>query len=88
MAKKLFVWNINWKAWEKDLENIFSEYGTLQEVILVKDENGRSKGFWFITFEDDAAAETAIKELDGLEIDGRPIFVNEAKPPQKRERRF
>ena len=45
MAKKLFVGNINWNASKEDLENIFSQYGELEEVILIKDENGRSKGF-------------------------------------------
>jgi RNA recognition motif-containing protein len=45
MAKKLFVGNINWNASKEDLENIFGEYGELEEAILIKDENGRSKGF-------------------------------------------
>ncbi len=88
MNKKLFVGNINWKASEKDLETIFWEYGDLEEVVLVKDENGRSKGFGFITFTSEESASKALSELDGLEIDGRPIFVNEARPQVKRERKF
>jgi len=88
MAKKLFVGNINWKASETDLEKIFWEYWDLEEVVLVKDENGRSKGFGFITYSADENADKAISELDGLKIDGRPIFVNEARPQQKRERNF
>lgn len=88
MAKKLFVGNINWKAWKEDLEEIFSKIGSLEEVVLIKDETGRSKGFGFITFTEDADADRAIAELDGFEIDGRKIFVNEARPQEKRERRF
>lgn len=84
MAKKLFVGNINWKATREDLEEIFSKIWELEEAILIKDENGRSKGFWFITFVNDEDATRAIDELDGLEIEGRAIFVNEARPKQAR----
>lgn len=88
MAKKLFVGNINWNASKEDLENIFGEYGELEEAILIKDENGRSKGFGFITFVNDADAVKATAELNGFQIDGRPLFVNEARPQEKRERNF
>lgn len=88
MAKKLFVGNINWKATKEDLEEIFSKIWELEEVVLIKDENGRSKGFGFITFAQDSDADRAISELDGLEIEGRAIFVNEARPQEKRERKF
>lgn len=88
MAKKLFVGNINWSASKEDLENVFSQYGELEEAILIKDENGRSKGFGFITYVNDADAEKATSELNGFEIDGRPLFVNEARPQEKRERNF
>jgi RNA recognition motif-containing protein len=88
MAKKLFVGNINWKAWKEDLEDIFSKIWELEEVVLIKDETGRSKGFGFVTFVNDSDADTAISEFDGFEIDGRKIFVNEARPQEKKERRF
>ncbi len=88
MAKKLFVGNINWNASKEDLENIFGEYGELEEAILIKDDNGRSKGFGFITFINDEDAVKAIAELNGFQIDGRPLFVNEARPQEKRERNF
>jgi RNA-binding protein 39 len=88
MAKKLFVGNINWNASKEDLENIFSQYGELEEAILIKDENGRSKGFGFITYVNDADAVAAAEKLNGFEIDGRPLFVNEARPQEKRERNF
>ena len=88
MAKKLFVGNISWNASKEDLENIFGEYGELAEVILIKDENGRSKGFGFITFVNDEEGTKAISELNGFKIDERPLFVNEARPQEKRERNF
>lgn len=88
MAKKLFVGNINWNASKEDLENIFGEYGELEEAILIKDENGRSKGFGFISYVSDDDAVKAQAELNGFQIDGRPLFVNEARPQEKRERNF
>lgn len=88
MAKKLFVGNINWSASKEDLENIFSQFWELEEAILIKDENGRSKGFGFITFVNDADWAKAQEELNWFEIDGRALFVNEARPQEKRERNF
>ena len=88
MAKKLFVGNINWNASKEDLENIFSQYGELEEAILIKDENGRSKGFGFISYVNEEDAKKAAAELNGFQIDGRPLFVNEARPQEKKERNF
>lgn len=88
MGKKLFVGNINWSASKEDLENIFGEFGELEEAILIKDENGRSKGFGFISYVNEADAMKAAWELNGFQIDGRPLFVNEARPQEKRERNF
>lgn len=88
MSKKLFVGNINWNASKEDLENIFGEFGALEEAILIKDENGRSKGFGFISYVNEEDAKRATAELNGFQIDGRPLFVNEARPQEKRERNF
>lgn len=88
MAKKLFVGNIDWHALKEDLENIFSEYWELKEVILIKDDNGKSKGFGFISYVSDEDAKKAMDELNGFQINGRPLFVNEARPQEKRERNF
>ena len=88
MAKKLFVGNINWNASKEDLENIFSQYGELEEAILIKDENWRSKGFGFISYVNEEDAKKATAELNGFQIDGRPLFVNEARPQEKKERNF
>jgi len=88
MAKKLFVGNINWSASKEDLEDIFSQYGELEETVLVRDENWRSKDFGFIYYVNEEDAKKAIEKLNGFEIDGRPLFVNEARPQQKKERNF
>lgn len=88
MWKKLFVGNINWNASREDLEEIFAQHGEIEECILIKDENGRSKGFWFVTFVNEDDAQAALDKLNGFEIDGRELFVNEARPQEKRERRF
>ena len=87
MAKKLFVGNINWSASKEDLENIFSEYGELEEVVLIKDENGRSKGFGFVEMDSEDGAQAAVSQMDGQEFEGRSLRVSEAKPQPERESR-
>ncbi|MBW7954351.1 RNA-binding protein [Candidatus Gracilibacteria bacterium] len=88
MGKKLFIGNINFKATKENLEEVFAQYGELEEVILVKDEQGRSKGFGFVSYTSEENAQEALKALNGFEIDGRALFVNEARPQEKRERNF
>ncbi len=88
MGKKLFIWNINFKATKENLEEVFAQYGELDEVILVKDEQGRSKGFGFVSYTSEENAQEALKALNWFEIDGRALFVNEARPQEKRERNF
>jgi RNA recognition motif-containing protein len=81
MSKKLYVGNFPFTTSEDDLKKIFAEYGELGEVIILKDKfSGRSKGFGFITIEDDAQAEKAIADLNGKDVGGRELKVNEAKP--------
>lgn len=88
MAKKLFVGNINWKASKEDLETIFAKYWELEEVVLINDENWRSKGFGFVSYVSEDDAKSAMSELNGYEIAGRALFVNEARPQEKKERNF
>ena len=90
MAKKLFVGNIAYGAGVKDLENIFSQFGELSSVILVTEKDkespnfGKSKGFGFVEFANDADADVALEKLNGFKVDERPLFVNEARPQQDR----
>jgi len=84
MAKKLFVGNLDWGITDADLQEAFAAFGAVEEAIVINDKfSGRSKGFGFVTFTNDEEADKAIAELDGSELKGRNIAVNEARP--KRE---
>jgi RNA recognition motif-containing protein len=77
----IYVGNLNFKVNENDLEGIFSEYGTVSSAKIITDKfSGRSKGFGFVTMEDEEAAAKAIEELNGAELETREMVVNEAKP--------
>ncbi len=96
MSKKIFVGNLPFSVGDAELREIFSPYGELTEVTVIKDKySGRSKGFGFITFAEDTSADKAISEMNSKEVEGRNISVDEAKPmteerPRKRfsNRRF
>jgi len=86
MSKKLFVGNLEWGVTDEELNKLFSEHGEIEEATVVKDKfSGRSRGFAFVTFVNDDDADKAIKSLEGHELNGRPITVNEARPPKNRE---
>lgn len=77
----IFVGNLNFKIEENELKEIFEDYGTVDSAKIITDKfTGRSKGFGFIEMPDDAEANKAIEELNGGELEGRNIVVNEAKP--------
>ena len=82
--KKIYVGNLAWGATEDDLQELFSTIGQVHSVAVIKDrDTGRSRGFGFIEM-DDSDADKAISELDGRDVAGRPLRVNQA---QDRERR-
>ena len=85
MATKLFVGSLPWAIDDQGLEDLFKEFGTVNsaKVIIDRDTN-RSKGFGFVEFEDDAAAKAAIDKLNGSDVQGRSIVVNEARPQEPR----
>ena len=86
MAKKLFVGSLPWATDNKALEDLFSKFGqVLSASVLMDRETGRSRGFGFVEMADDAAAEQAIKELNGSDYEGRKIVVNEARPREDRQ---
>jgi RNA recognition motif-containing protein len=73
---------------EETLRDLFSQYGEVDSIKIITDrETGRVKGFGFITMNDDAAAQKAIDELNGKEVDGRALRINEARPREERPRR-
>lgn len=79
MSKKLFVGSLSWDTTDDGLHQAFSRFGEIAEAKVINDrDTGRSRGFGFVTFNDDAAADQAM-ELDGTELDGRSIRVNEAQ---------
>ena len=81
MSKKIYVGNLPYTATEADLQKMFESFGELGEVVIIKDKfSGRSKGFGFVTINDDAEAARAISELNGKDVGGRALTVNEAKP--------
>ena len=82
--KKIYVGNLPWSIDDSGLQQYFSTFGNVHSARVITDrDTGRSRGFGFVELDDDAA-ERAIKEADGKDMDGRPLRVNEA---QERERR-
>jgi len=85
MSKKLFVGGLSWGTTDDRLKEAFSRFGEVIEAKIINDrETGRSRGFGFVTFADPKAADAAIAGLDGQELDGRSIRVNEAQAQQRR----
>lgn len=83
MSKRLFVGGLAWGTDETSLRAAFEQFGELQDCKVVTDrDTGRSRGFGFVTFSDDAAANEAIDQMDGSELDGRSIKVDEARERQ------
>jgi RNA recognition motif-containing protein len=79
MSKKLFVGGLSWDTTDLSLRTAFEQFGGVTEAKVIMDrDTGRSRGFGFVTFADDGAAETAVAEMDGQDLDGRRIRVNEA----------
>ncbi len=80
MSKRLFVGGLSWGTDDEGLRQAFETFGEVTDVKVITDrETGRSRGFGFVTFTDDSAANNAINEMDGTELDGRMIRVNEAQ---------
>jgi len=80
MSKKIYVGNLPYTMREDDLSQFFAEMGEVQSVRIITDrDSGRSKGFGFVEMSEEAAATKAISELNGKELEGRTIVVNEAR---------
>ena len=85
MGKKLFIGSISWGSSEDSLREAFEQAGTVESVAIITDrETGRSKGFGFVEMSSDAEAQAAIEMWNEQELDGRKIFVNEARPREER----
>lgn len=84
MSKKLFVGSLSWDTNDEGLRNAFRAHGEISEAVVVSDrDTGRSRGFGFVTFEDDDAADKAVAALNGSQLDGRTIRVDVAQAKQR-----
>jgi RNA recognition motif-containing protein len=80
MAKKLFVGGLAWATTDDGLRQAFERFGAVSEAKVIMDrETGRSRGFGFVSFADDSQGNAAMQEMDGAQLDGRTIKVNEAQ---------
>jgi RNA recognition motif-containing protein len=81
MGKKLYVGNLAYSMTDGDLQEIFGPHGSVQSAQVIMDrDTGRSKGFGFVEMGSDAEAQAAIAALNGAEVEGRTLTVNEARP--------
>jgi len=84
MGNKLYVGNLSYDVQDRDLQELFAQYGTVTSARVVTDrDSGRSKGFGFVEFGTDEEAQAAISALNGQEIGGRALTVNEARPKEE-----
>jgi len=85
MSKKIFVGNLSFQTTESDLDGLFAQVGTVESVSIITDRmTGRSKGFGFVEMSNEDA-DKAIAQLNGTQLGGRALTVNEARPMVKKE---
>jgi len=85
VAKKLYVGNLSYGTTDSDLQTLFEPHGTVQSAqVIVDRDTSRSKGFGFVEMDSGEEAQTAIKALNGQEVNGRALTVNEARPREER----
>lgn len=85
MGNKLYVGNLPYSVRDEDLQQNFSEFGTVTSAKVMMDrDTGRSKGFGFVEMGSDEQAQAAIRGLNGKSVDGRALVVNEARPKEDR----
>ena len=88
MAVKLYVGGLAYSVTDQELEQFFAEQGKVVSATVIKDKfSGQSKGFGFVEMEDQTEGQNAIKNLNGKELNGRSVTVNEARPQEDRRPR-
>ena len=81
----IYVGNLSYQATEQELREMFASHGEVGNVTIIKDrDSGRSKGFGFVEMEDNSAGLRAIDALNGKDLGGRPLKINEARPREER----
>lgn len=89
MNSKLYVGNMSFKTSEADLRDAFAQFGSVTDVYIANDrETGRPRGFAFVTFSTDTEAKLAAEKMNGVDMDGRQLTVNEARPKEEMGRNF
>jgi len=82
--KKLFVGNLPYKVRSTELNQMFAQFGTVVEAIVIEErQTGRSKGFGFVTFSTEEEAQAAVSAMNGHEVEGRALVVNVARPKEQ-----
>ncbi|SRR6266404_7048189 len=85
MSTRLYIGNLSYNTTENQLQDLFTQHGPVTDVDLIMDKfSGRPRGFGFITMETREGAEAAIQALNGKNVDGRDLMVNEARPREER----
>ena len=85
MSKRIYVGNLPWSVTKARLEELFSGFGEIEDALVIANKyTGRSRGFGFVTFKDDASADKAIKEMHEKEVEGRNLVVREARPLEEK----
>jgi RNA recognition motif-containing protein len=85
MSEKLFIGNLDYTVTKDDLIQAFEKFGKIIDAVVITDrETQRSRGFGFVTFENEEEAKKAIAEMNQQPVKGRPVNVNEAKPQEGR----
>jgi RNA recognition motif-containing protein len=86
--KKLYVGNLPWSMTNESLKELFSQFGEVVEAVVISDRmSGRSKGFGFVTFATEEAAQAAVDGMHEKDVEGRKIIVNVARPKEDRPNR-
>jgi RNA recognition motif-containing protein len=81
MGKRIYVGNLPWSVVKVKLEELFKPFGEIEEALVIADKyTGKSRGFGFVTYKNDADADKAMKEMDNKDVEGRNIVVKEARP--------
>ncbi|HZZ71047.1 MAG TPA: RNA-binding protein [Pirellulales bacterium] len=85
MGKRIYVGNLPWSTTSEELESLFGEFGPVVAAEVISDrETGRSRGFGFVEMESEAGMSAAIEALNGKDMGGRPLTVNEAREKTSR----
>ena len=86
MSKRVYAGNLPWSVTKARLEELFSPYGELEDAIVIANKyTGRSRGFGFVTYKNEADADKAIEEMNGKDVEGRNLVVKEARPLRSQE---